>query len=136
MSSESNGSSKYSSSAFLRNSVRSIFFKRLRASSMIETITAMLIIMMVFGFATIIFLHVYRTGNMSQRMEAAIKLQDVWAMTKHQKEFTDREWIDDDFSVVRKVLPYSGSERLVLIQIEVYRKETSLALRKFLINKE
>lgn len=107
--------------------------RKVKGSSLIETITAMLIISMVFGMALLIYLNVYKANGQILRAEAAIALQDAWAETERSKDFTNRSWKFDDFVLYREINPSTDNKDLLVIKFEIRNKEAKLlSERKFL----
>lgn len=90
--------------------------QRVRASSLIEVIAAMLILSMVFGLAIVIYLNVQRSGVSARKLICIVRLEAAFAETEQQRTFTSREWQYDDLTVYQEVKQDSAGLTVVILE--------------------
>jgi hypothetical protein len=89
---------------------------RLRASSLIEVIAAMLILSMVFGLAMVIYLNVQRAGVSARRVTCLVRLDAAFAEATQQQVYTTREIHYDDLTVYQEVKQDTTGLTVVLLE--------------------
>lgn len=94
----------------------SLLLPRLRASSLIEVIAAMLILSMVFGLAIVIYLNVQRSGVSARKLTCLVRLEAAFAETEQQQNYTSREWQYDDLTVYQEVKQDSVGLTVVILE--------------------
>lgn len=102
-------------------------------SSLIETITAMIIISMVFAMAVTIYLNVYKSNGQFRKMQADLAIDDRWVETQQANDYTEKSWPYETFTLFRLALPAADSKELRVIRFEIRDEDGRLlAERKFL----
>lgn len=105
---------------------------RLRASTLVETIVAMVIIMICSGIGLDLFSNISRDVNDELRIEAEIRINSLAAQTKLNKDFRNTIIESADMRLERSVSQYQNKKRLGILLIEAY----SLNGRKICASRE
>lgn len=99
--------------------LKSRLFLQVAGSSLVEVITAMIIISMIFGFSVMIYLNVQRTGISSVALRARHRINDVLIETTVSQRYENAEKVYDDGVVVyQEVKNFQGNEYLWHIHLE------------------
>lgn len=102
---------------------------KVRASTLIETITALIIISMVFGFATLIYLNVQRSALSSKKISSQIMIDQIYNNIRFDNEMlplTEHDFNDLTVYQFANKHPESGS--LVVLRYEARDKTGKLLL--------
>jgi len=97
--------------------------KKLKAYTLIETIIAMVIIMLVFGIAMMIFIKVMKTDRVVRQAEVFFKMNEILNQSKINNEFTDVTLSFDSYEIQRTLLAYEGSEKVKQLVIVAFDME-------------
>ncbi len=93
---------------------------KVRASSLLEVIVAMVIIMIVFGMAMMIFTHVTQSSLSVKKMKAQAIINNLM-LHIGQKDQAENQLVKiDDFNVEIKAEPVSNASGLKQINITAY----------------
>lgn len=103
---------------------------KIPATTLIETIVSMVIIMLVFGIAMLIFVNVIRTDNIVQRTEVFFKMNEILFETKQKKEFTNEIFIYESFEIRRTIKSYMRSNKTKQITVAAYNTKDELIAEK------
>ncbi len=95
-----------------------ILNKKLKASSLAETLVAMVIVMLSFGIATLVFSNVTRSSSLPQKIKAETMLKGIAIRSKQEKLFLDATFQSAGMEIRKKISPYAGSSRLSLMSLE------------------
>jgi type II secretory pathway pseudopilin PulG len=107
---------------------------RLPASSLIETVLAMVLIGVVFSITTMIIVNVSRAGFTNEKMEAFAIAGELAQSTIKDQQFFDETITIGNYEAVRSVEDYDHTPNLKLLKIQVYRQdEKLLATRRQLV---
>lgn len=107
---------------------------KLNASSLLETILALLITMLVFGIASMIYVNVLKSGVSLSGLSHRLMLEKMAEETKQKKTYVSERFTEDNFIVDKTIEPYSLQSGLLLLTISLYdSKETLLEEYKELI---
>ena len=82
---------------------------RLKATTIIESMVAMVIIVVSFGIAMMIYMNVLSTDQLSPQTKADILLQEEMVETKKNRRFFKETKEIDGILLEKEVLPYPGS---------------------------
>ena len=93
---------------------------KVKAATLVETIVALVIILVITGITVTVFVRVTATGFSMKQMRAASLLNRYSMETKKQKSYFDEEFREGDFLVKKQVLENSYSEDIVWIKLSVY----------------
>jgi len=92
--------------------------KKLRASSLIEVIVALVIIMLVFGIASMTYIRIHSSSN-SEALQWQEQLSAIASEAKKADVMVDREYdLPNGVSVSQTLKPYGTSENLFLLELE------------------
>jgi hypothetical protein len=94
--------------------------KKLKGSTLVEVITAMVIILTCLGIAMTIFQNVSRDVNDELRILAEIRINTLASETKLKNDFTDIDLDFDNLKIHRSILPYPQKARLRVLLIEAF----------------
>jgi|GEM_PF-1289203 hypothetical protein len=97
-----------------------ILVKKITASSLLETMIAMVIIMLVFGISTMIFVNV-TSGNFSlQKRKADLLIKQALIQTKEQKAYVDETLDYDLIKIDRHVTNYPDTKDILMVSFVAY----------------
>lgn len=93
----------------------------LKGSTLIETLVAMIIVMLAFGIGLMIYLNVIQSSGAQQKLNAQLQINKVAIETKDKNLFVDGEYTLENLKIVKTLRAYSPeSERLKLLKIEAF----------------
>jgi hypothetical protein len=94
--------------------------KKLKGSTLVEVIVAMVIILTCLGIALTIFTNLSRDVNDELRILAEIRINTLANETKIKNDYTDVNLEFDNLKIQRSILPYPGKARLKILYIEAF----------------
>jgi hypothetical protein len=97
-----------------------IKFRRLRASSLMEAVIAMVIMILVFGIAMMIYINVTRLSLSVRKVRAQAILQDLLYQAAKDRHRDDRVIQVDEFQVEQKVSPFRDLPGLIRIELTAF----------------
>ena len=104
---------------------------KVNASSLFETIVALMVIMIVFGIAMTIYVNVMNNSTSLSELKASLKLDELARETKEKKSYFDETIEDESTLIEKKVKKYNDKEGLLLLDIQAFDKTNKrLADRK------
>jgi len=95
---------------------------RVKASTILEVVVSMVIIIAVFGIAMMIYANVIRTSLSGQKIKAQAVLSQVMKNMGSAELSSNQGSVIEDFTVERSVKPYSGNSKLLEIDLKAYDK--------------
>ena len=108
--------------------------QKLKATTLPESLIAMVIILLVFGIAISIFANVMDSSSIHEKIRAEIILQNLLVKTKTDKNFFDGEMEINGIRIIKKIASYSGAEGLSMISLTAFdRKNKQITERSELI---
>lgn len=93
---------------------------KLKASTIIEVITAMVIILTCLGIAMTIFTNMSRDVNDELKILAEIRVHTFAAETKKNNDYTDVTQDFDNIRIQRSILLYPKKSRLKILFIKAF----------------
>jgi competence protein ComGF len=93
---------------------------KLKASTLIETIVAMVIIMICTGIGLSLFSNLSHNVNDELRIEAELRISSLAAESKQKNDFTEITIELSDMRLERSISNYQNIERLKVLLIEAY----------------
>jgi hypothetical protein len=93
---------------------------RLKASTLVETIVAMVIIMICSGIGLSLFSDLSRDVNDELRIEAEIRISSIAGETKLKKDFTDTTIESSNLRIQRSFQDYRDMKRIKVLLIDAY----------------
>jgi hypothetical protein len=103
--------------------IRSVKWK---ASSLIEVIVAMVVMVITFGIGMMIYHNILNSGINLQNIKAEMLLSKVSEETSLLKSYFDEDIIEGELLVRKKVGKYTDNASLLLVEIQVYSKDEKL----------
>ncbi len=97
-----------------------IKYKTFKASTIIESIVAMTLIMIGFGIALLVFLNINKSDNSFQKFKAQLILKELSEKVRVDKNPLNDQQQIDLFNVIQTVSDYPGFKDIKLIKIEAY----------------
>lgn len=112
--------------------------RSIRGSTLIETLVAMIIVMLAFGIGLMIYLNVIQSSGVQQKLNAQLQMNRIAIETKDKNLFVDEEDTTGTMKIIKTIQPYSaGSDKLKLMKIEAFDGNgKKLGERKELIKAE
>lgn len=92
--------------------------KKLKGGTLVETLVAMVVIMLSFTIAVIIFSNVIRSSSFPRKVKAETLLKDLAARSKADNIFLDASFQYNGMQINKKVSPYAGSMGLSMLNLE------------------
>ncbi len=93
---------------------------KIQASTLVETIVAMLIITITFSMAFLIILNISKNSNNSLRTKAYFATSNVMVQTVSEKEYYDQDFTFGNITVKRIVSEYEKYDELFQINYSAY----------------
>ena len=104
---------------------------RLKASTLVEIIVAMVIISTVFVLSLAVFVNISKNSNNGLKLKAALISEEVMVSTRQNKLYIDEEIDIDHLDIIKRVSTYKSYKDLVLVSIEIKDKRgKSLLIKK------
>ncbi len=92
---------------------------RLPASTILEVVVSMVVIILVFGLAMTIFTNVMRVSVSAKKISACAQLQEALLTIEKAGEASSRSFSNGDYSIVEESRPY-GQNGLIIIKLTAY----------------
>lgn len=87
------------------------------ATTLVETLAAMTLIMISFGIGMMIYLNILTSNHLERRAQAHLHLQQFLAETKQGQLFFDEEQTVGGYVLVRTVNPYGAYGEAFLVEL-------------------
>ncbi len=94
--------------------------RKLKASSLIEVMVALIIVMVCFGIAMIIYLNVSQSDRQLQRLKGKLILNEIAIKTKNENSYIDDKIEFESINVNKTINPYNGIPGISLLLLEAY----------------
>lgn len=110
--------------------------KSIQAFSMLESIVALALILLLFFISIYFFVSVKESGFSMQRMNAAAALEDYIQISFGQKNFSVKKEMINSWTVSREAQPDIKDTALLQVRFTVYKKDslgTPFITRSFLV---
>lgn len=93
----------------------------LKASTLVETLVAMIIVMLAFGIGLMIYLNVIQSSGVQKRLNANLQMNQIAIEAVSKNLLADDEYKLETMKIVKTVQPYSsGSDKLKLLTIVAF----------------
>ncbi|MDB5146207.1 MAG: hypothetical protein JWQ57_227 [Mucilaginibacter sp.] len=108
---------------------------KIRASTILEVVVSMVIIILVFGIAMMIYTNVLRLSLSAKKIKAQAILQEIVLKSEQTKNLSTQSFIIDDFRVEQEIKPYLDDTLLNEIHVTAYdgNQEKITELQKVII---
>lgn len=93
---------------------------KLNASTILEVIVSMVIIVIVFGIAMMIYTNVLRLSLSAKKLRAQALLQETMFAAEHNAANTTQTFNINDFRIEQEVMPYQENSSLTDIHLTAY----------------
>ncbi len=93
---------------------------KVNASTLLEVVIAMVIIILVFGMAMMIYTNVLRLSLSAKKIKAQAILQDIALKTEQTRDYTTRSIAVDDFRIEQEVQAFNNDTLLNRIHLTAY----------------
>jgi hypothetical protein len=101
-----------------RMNKRPSIVRKVKASSLIEVIVALIIITLIFSFAMTIYLNVQRANFNSLKLTCQMRMSEVFSVSVKTNSYQNREVSYDELVVHQEVRPHSQSANLLIVTLE------------------
>src|SRR5258708_16254399 len=91
-----------------------------KASTILEVIISMIIIVVVFGIAMMIFTNVSRLSLSAKKIRAQAILQQAMLKAEQSTGNTNQSFTVDDFRVDQEIMSYNGKRDLTAVDLTAY----------------
>ena len=110
---------------------------KFKAVTLMESMVAMIIIVVCFGIATLTISNVMGTDKYRQKLKAMLMLNEEAKQVKAEKSFIDSEKQFGDWTITRAINKYAQSENLYQLTLSAKDKDgKTIAIRNELIATE
>ncbi|NOZ47669.1 MAG: hypothetical protein GXO79_12945 [Chlorobi bacterium] len=93
--------------------------KKLKASTIIETIVAMTIIMISFGIVALLIINNAK-NNSQLKLNAYLLTEDIKAVTKAEKEYNNEEYEFENLLIYKSIEEYENFSNIKVLHLEVF----------------
>jgi Tfp pilus assembly protein PilV len=107
-----------------------------KASTILEVIISMVIIVAVFGIAMMIFTNVSRLSLSAKKIRAQAILQETMLKAEQTTGNANQSFTADDFRIEEEITPYNGESNLTAVHLTAYdqNQQKIAELQKVIIN--
>lgn len=109
---------------------------RVRASTILEVVISMVIIVVVFGIAMMIYTNVLRMSLSVKKLRAQALLNEMALSTEHNTEGTPSDVVVGDLRIQQEIKPYNGDADLVELHLTAFdeNKQKVAELQQVIMN--
>lgn len=93
-----------------------------KASTLLESLVAMVLIMICFGIAMMIYVNVMSSDNNRQKLSAQLLLNQVALEGKQEKKYLDEKIEAGNMTIQKTVAPYKEADNLSLLTLTAFDK--------------
>jgi len=110
---------------------------RVKASTILEVIVSMIVIVIVFGIAMMIYTNVLRLSLSAKKLRVQALLQEIMLKAEQTTANTTQSFTIDDFRIEQEAKPYHDESGLTTIHLTAYdqNQQKIAELQKVIINK-
>lgn len=106
---------------------------KVKASTLVETMVAMVLLCIVMGISMVIFLQSTSSSLNYEKVRASILVQNTIEETRSSFSFSDSEVEVENITLVKSVTPYEGQESLVQVEIVAINSENKVLASTYAI---
>ena len=108
--------------------------KKVKSSSLLETIIAMVIIMVVFGISIMIYVNITSSTFSTQKIKTDLLLKQLAITTLEKKSYFDETIEYEIITIDKQVQKYNDTDDVLLMTLTAYNKQQdTIAQRKQLL---
>lgn len=104
--------------------------KKIQASTLVETIVAMVIITVIFSIALLIIANIAGRKNPQLRFKAYSEAQNTINNSLSTADFEDEEWQEDGLFIEKRILRYKEYNDLRILDVSIYDNKNRLLVEK------
>jgi len=93
---------------------------KVNASTILEVVIAMVIIILVFGMAMMIYTNVLRLSLSAKKIKAQAILEEIALKTEQTKAYSSQSLTVDDFRIEQQMQPFNTDTLLNTIHLTAY----------------
>jgi Tfp pilus assembly protein PilV len=97
---------------------------KISASSLVEVIVALIIISIVFGISTMIYINVLNSTYSVKQLQHSMLLKAICEETINKKRYFDETIKSEDITVFKKVTKVTGYDKLLHLHVEIVEPNT------------
>lgn len=97
--------------------------QKLKASTLVETIVAMLIVTIAFSLALLLMVNIGKNSNNSLKTKAYFLTNNIFVQTKAENTFVDQEYTYGNIFIKKTVKAYENNDELFQLNISAYDKQ-------------
>ena len=105
-----------------------VYSMRLKATSIVESITAMVIILLSFGVGMMIYMNVLRSEKLISKARANLILNQVLSKTKEEKSFKNEKMNNEHIRIIKSVSNYPDALKAHAIKLEAFNTKGEFIL--------
>ena len=103
---------------------------KLNASTLIETIIAMIIVSISFGVGITIYANMQASGNPVYKTKAFREVDNIFHRSFHNQHFTTKKYQYGSIQIIRKLETYTKNENLKVLSVRALDAKGALIYRK------
>lgn len=111
--------------------------KTVRASTIMEVLIAMIMIIVVFGIAMMIFTNVLNSSLSVKKIRAQAILHEMMLNVEKSRNEVSQSVSTDDFRIEQEIKPYNGNVALIDVHLTAFdnNQQKVAELEKVILNK-
>lgn len=107
----------------------------IKASTLVEVIVAMVVIMVVFVLALGIYTGVLRSSPSFRQQEMRVKTENVLEQSVMERNWEDEVLVSDSIELQKTVAPYEQDTSLLLITVKAVERGKEIGLSRKIVKK-
>ena len=107
--------------------------RHIRASTLLETLVALVLILICFSIATLVLVNIMQSDNGRLKLHARLELDALYEKTMDERSFVDGSAEYNGFVIEKRLLPYEGPPGLYLLELKAVAQKQTIATYKKLI---
>jgi hypothetical protein len=104
--------------------------KKMKASTLVESLVAMVIITVSMGFALLILSNISGKSNPLLKFKAYTEAQLVINTTRISNYINNEEWLKEGLTVEKFILPYKDYAGLRILEVKIYDNRHKLLIHR------
>lgn len=104
--------------------------RKLKATTIVETLTALVLISIAFGVGILIFLNVSTSRSIMKEEQYQLIVENIRTTTFEKEAYKSEKYRLDNFVVVKIIRPYHGIKNLYKLSIQLYDEYQNKELLK------
>lgn len=104
--------------------------KKVKASTLMETLVAMVVSMITLTFGTLVFVKVMDSSHQPEKLSSKIGVDKIASESIKEKQFIDAKLKQDELTIVKSVMPYKGSKTLNQISVKAFNNQDKLVAER------